>query len=381
MGAWDCYSLKAVVNQFIIIGCSGSPVSINARSPPCRIFTYAKPRHLLTFRPLTHRAFQWFADTLSVPPVIAGIVCSLGFGGIALWITVVIGTVADVAAGILPSIAVRAPVTLYMMVGYLPMASYYLFVWTTDHQATIVRRFALQSSPIVFPRLTANWIGALGIVVMYFSFLHEPEYPFLIFAPWRWPVQFAFPLVGLVIMGWFNFRFTYLLIWASLAISRTARQIDHFNLLDISLVKPYAQQGVRASLLAVVSLSISANLWLDPGSPSAGTAISVVTLAVAAAMALFLPTWGIHQRLKTLKQAELKQVRVAIESRRNPASRSVDDAQHLRADLALERRLDEVSEWPFDAGSYGRVALYIMLGLGSWVGAALVERLLESLSP
>jgi hypothetical protein len=98
-------------------------------------------------------------------------------------------------------------------------------------------------------------------------------------------------------------------------------------------------------------------------------------------MALFLPTWGIHQRLKTLKQAELKQVRVAIESRRNPASRSVDDAQHLRADLALERRLDEVSEWPFDAGSYGRVALYIMLGLGSWVGAALVERLLESLSP
>ena len=38
-----------------------------------------------------------------------------------------------------------------------------------------------------------------------------------------------------------------------------------------------------------------------------------------------------------------------------------------------------VSEWPFDAGSYGRVALYIVLGLGSWVGAALVERLLESL--
>ena len=314
-----------------------------------------------------------------MPPVIAGIVCSLGCGGIALWITVVIGTVANVADGILPSIAVRAPVTLYMMVGYLPMAMYYLFVWTTDHQATIVRCFALQSSPIIFPRLTANWIGALGIVVMYFSFLHEPEDPFLIFAPWQWPVGFAFPLVGLVIMGWFNFRFTYLLVWTSLAISRTAREIDDFSLLDKTLVKPYAQQGVRASLLAVVSLSISANLWLDPESPAAGTATSVVMLSVAAAIALFLPTWGIHLRLKELKQEELNQVRVAIESRRNPASRSVDDAQHLRADLALERRLVEVSEWPFDAGSYGRVALYIMLGLGSWVGAAVVERLLESL--
>lgn len=316
-----------------------------------------------------------------MPPVIAGIVISLGFGGIALWITVVIGTVANVADGILPSIAVRAPVTLYMMVGYLPMAIYYLFVWTTDHQTTIARRFALQCSPISFPRLTANWIGALGIVVMYFSFLYEPEDPFLIFVPWRWPVGFTFPLVGLVIMGWFNFRFTYLLVWTSLAISRTAREIDDFSLIDKTLVKPYAQQGVRASLLAVVSLSISANLWLDPGSPAAGTATSVFMLSVAAAIALFLPTWGIHLRLKALKQEELKQVRVAIESRRNPATRSVDDAQHLPADLALERRLVEVSEWPFDAGSYGRVALYIMLGLGSWVGAALVERLLESLSP
>ena len=39
----------------------------------------------------------------------------------------------------------------------------------------------------------------------------------------------------------------------------------------------------------------------------------------------------------------------------------------------------EISEWPFDAGSYGRVALYVFPGFGSWVGAALVERLLESL--
>ena len=307
-----------------------------------------------------------------MPPVILGIVCSLGLGGIALWITVAIGTVANVTAGIIPSIAVRAPVTLYMMVGYLPMAIYYLFVWTRDHHATIVRRFALDSAPIEFPRSAANWTGTFGIIVMYFSFLHVPEDPFLLFAPFRWPVKFVFPLVGLVIMGWFNFRFTFLLIWFAFAISRTARQIEAFSLLDPSLVKPYAQHGVRSSLLAVMSLSISANLWLDPKSPAAGTIVSIV---------LYLPTWGIHQRLKTSKGEELKQIRVAIESRRAPASKSVDDAQHLRADLALERRLVEVSEWPFDAGSYGRVALYIMLGLGSWVGAALVERLMESLGP
>ena len=94
-------------------------------------------------------------------------------------------------------------------------------------------------------------------------------------------------------------------------------------------------------------------------------------------VALFLPTWGIHQCLKATKERELRQLRAAISARRAPDARSVEDAQQLRADLAMEQRLLEVSEWPFDAGSYGRVALYIFLGLGSWVGAALVERGLD----
>ena len=142
---------------------------------------------------------------------------------------------------------------------------------------------------------------------------------------------------------------------------------------------PYASHGVRSSLLAIVSLSISANLWLDPASPAIGTISSLFMLVVAAVLALILPTLGIHRRLKATKQAELAELRAALAARRDPTTRSVDDAQQLRADLALEQRLMSVSEWPFDAGSYGRVALYIVLGLGSWVGAALVERLLESL--
>ena len=144
-------------------------------------------------------------------------------------------------------------------------------------------------------------------------------------------------------------------------------------------MKPYAQQGVRTGLLAVISLSISANLWLDPNSPGIATGTTLVLLVAATVLALVLPTWGIHLRLKASKQSELNQIRKAIGLRRDPDTRSVDDAQQLRADLALERRLMEMSEWPFDAGSYGRVVLYIMFGLGSWVGAALVERLLESL--
>jgi len=316
-----------------------------------------------------------------VPPVLTGIVCSLVLGGFGLWVTWAIGTVAAVAAGREPDIAVRAPVTLYIMVGYLPMALYYLGCWTTDHSETIARQFALELKPISLSPLIANVIGAAGALTMYFLFLHEADDPLRLFQPGRWSADFIFLLIGLVLMGWFNFRFMFLLVWNAIAISQTAQDIHKIDLLDVSLVSPYAQHGVRSSLLAVVSLSISANLWLDPNSPVIATATTLVMLVAATALALFLPTWGIHQRLKAIKQSELKQIRNAITSRRDPYTRTVDDAQQLRADLALEQRLMEISEWPFDARSYGRVLLYVILGLGSWVGAALVERLLEALGP
>ena len=333
----------------------------------------------MSYRPASDRVFVWLHETLSVPPVIAGIVLSLALGGFALWGTWLVGIVDDVAAGLAPDIAVRAPVTLYMMVGYLPMAIYYLGVWSNDHLATLASNFTLQQSAITYPRMIVNLVGIAGAVTMYFLFLHDADDPLRLFSPLRWSVDFALPLAGLLLMGWFIFRFMFLLIWNALRISRTARQLDQINLFDTSEVKPYAQQGVRSSLLAVVGLSISANLWLDPNSPTVGTIASVIMLVAASALALLLPTWGIHQRLKSTRETELREVHAAIVARKDPQSRTVDDAQQLRADLAIEARLNEVSEWPFDAGSYGRVALYIVLGLGSWVGAALVERLLEAL--
>ena len=45
--------------------------------------------------------------------------------------------------------------------------------------------------------------------------------------------------------------------------------------------------------------------------------------------------------------------------------------------LALETRIAAVREWPLDASSLLRVGLYVMLGIGSWLGAAAVERLLD----
>ncbi len=46
--------------------------------------------------------------------------------------------------------------------------------------------------------------------------------------------------------------------------------------------------------------------------------------------------------------------------------------------LALRQHLSEIREWPFDASTLRRLALYLLIPLVSWSGGALVERLIDA---
>jgi hypothetical protein len=41
--------------------------------------------------------------------------------------------------------------------------------------------------------------------------------------------------------------------------------------------------------------------------------------------------------------------------------------------VAYEGRVQAASTWPFDVGTYLRFGFCVTVGLGSWLGAALVE--------
>jgi hypothetical protein len=47
--------------------------------------------------------------------------------------------------------------------------------------------------------------------------------------------------------------------------------------------------------------------------------------------------------------------------------------------VAYRQVVDGVREWPFDASTVMRFALYLLIPLGSWSGGALVERVIDSL--
>jgi len=47
--------------------------------------------------------------------------------------------------------------------------------------------------------------------------------------------------------------------------------------------------------------------------------------------------------------------------------------------LAYEGFLRQIPVWPFDQATWPRLALYLLLPFGSWLGGALLERLLDAL--
>jgi hypothetical protein len=101
------------------------------------------------------------------------------------------------------------------------------------------------------------------------------------------------------------------------------------------------------------------------------------------AAALLLPARGARDRIRAAKRGRL----VALRDEIRKGERALENigpegdraAVRLPALLALEARVEAVREWPFDASSLLRLSFYVSLGLGSWLGAAAVERLLELL--
>ena len=89
-----------------------------------------------------------------------------------------------------------------------------------------------------------------------------------------------------------------------------------------------------------------------------------------------LPSLGVHRAIDAAKRVELARVRDAIHREREANLAGNAQDPRLSNLVVYERRIADVTTWPFDLSTWVRFATYIAIGVGSWVGAALVERFL-----
>ncbi len=163
--------------------------------------------------------------------------------------------------------------------------------------------------------------------------------------------------------------------------ARLGREHAVVDVLDQRPLTPFARRGVQGALVPIALISIFSLLFIGGSAGDAVPFTQALVVAVAA-FSLILPLQGVHQRLADQKRKRLARLAEAIRQGEEPvlAARPGEvpgASSHLHALLALRAQVEAAREWPWDASTLVRFSLYLAIGMGSWLGGALVERVVD----
>jgi hypothetical protein len=275
----------------------------------------------------------------------------------------------------------RVAAVLCLFAAYLPAA------WLYSVQSA--RRTAAELAPSLsgdggtvglaetghFDRTALRRAGIVGVAVLAVALvLIEPDLSG--FEQMNLEGAFHRLLAGWI--GWFGGRFCYATWEESRRLSQVGREWLEIDLLDLTPVAPLIRYGLRQALVTIGAFSVAALLFYDSeAAPNLVWFLLVASLAtlLLAAISLLMPVRGVHDAIAREKARELARVNDKIR-----AALSSSGALPSLADwIAYRGLIESVREWPIDAPTLRRFALYLAIPLGSWLGGALVERTVDAL--
>ena len=284
----------------------------------------------------------------------------------------------------------RFTAVLILLIGYLPAA--YAYAVRGSRRAlggvrallrgTPAEVAALQQEAGRFGRARLRWAGFIGaassVTIPFFADLSLNAYSFAAFE-----ITPTINRVLLPIAGWLFGRFLFATLVDSRRLARIGRERVEVDLLDLNPLAPFTRYGLRNALLAMGLLGIVSLLLPDwnarPGL-LIGLAIPLLPGAALAAAGLLLPVRGVHTAIRSAKRAELAACNERIRERRAAIAGGGAAGEGVGLDelIAWRGLVESVREWPFDASTFTRFGLYIAIPLGSWLGGAMVERLVDA---
>jgi hypothetical protein len=158
-------------------------------------------------------------------------------------------------------------------------------------------------------------------------------------------------------------------------------ELARVDLLDLAPLAPLARKGQRSALLWILLSSCISLFWFS-GQPSLINGFTLALVLAVVATAFALPLSRAHRGIAAAKRAELLRVNRLLERERAALVSGGEVAGGRVADLVAWRGLVEgAREWPVSPPTLARSGFFVLLGVGSWLGGAVVERLLEALLP
>jgi hypothetical protein len=243
----------------------------------------------------------------------------------------------------------------------------------SDSEFSELRREVLRFDTAALRR-TGLIAAACGVVITYFSTGVAQRLD---------PATLLWILGQNALWAWLLVRTIAHDLRVSRILSREAEAHADIELLDLTPLMPLAGRGLQSALLIVLALSLFL-LILGAGDVSPLVPAIQTGTVLLAAFALVLPSLGVRRRVRSAKREELERLSSQIRAvRAQPAaaqeSRRPETDSRLVTLLALKHHVEMTREWPFDLGTLGRFILYAAIGVGSWLGGAAVERLLDLL--
>ena len=280
---------------------------------------------------------------------------------------------------------VRIAIILCLVTGYLPAAL--LGVLQSGRRTVLVLQGTLNCTPRECEVLAASMrlstrglviTGLAGLILSLAMPYIVPPVPETPWNPLTWTPEVAWHrILGPITMMW-GFWGTYAIVTVSVRMSRIAKNMCKIDLLDLSPLAPFTQQGLTNALVIIGSLSVWSLMMIETGFGQMLLIIGGGTL-IGTVLALVSPVHGVHVRIRQSKEKELGWVNSEISTHQDVFHGSETSHPSGRmADLIAYRGLVEnVPEWPFTINTYSRILLYVLLPVATWGIGLIAELLVE----
>jgi hypothetical protein len=187
---------------------------------------------------------------------------------------------------------------------------------------------------------------------------------------------FIWHLSRSMLVVWLAIRFAVYDFNMTRVYSSLGRSSVDIDLLDIRSLIPFARRGQRSALTWVLFSSLLSLFWLGRTAARVNLPGLVIVLSIAT-FAFVAPLVALRHAIQAQKRAELDQLREQIREARAQTG-DTGDSPRLANLVGYYQLIDSAREWPVDAANLLKFLGYLLLGLGSWLGGAVVERILDS---
>jgi len=158
--------------------------------------------------------------------------------------------------------------------------------------------------------------------------------------------------------------------------------------LESEALRPLASAGLHTSFIWMIGAAIGMLFVLDSNIESTVIVVFMAGIALLGGLAAIGPAMAGRRVIRRAKEKALADVRAAIARLHlealDPSSETLvkkaDDQRlaQMGALLAYEDRLEKAPELPITAPTVAQFALYLAIPVGSWLGGAFVERMVDA---